>query len=271
MKRKYLLVLLLIVFLCGCNSKKTDDQHIKTTVGENRSSGSDVGRMEIVSEYHSENSHLIATGEEIDPEEYLQIFQYARKTEKGVEMVYLDSTFLSGRLLYEVSNARIVYSLKEMTVPENGFSPDICGVDENGMRTQPNWIKEDGSFEGHSVILFDVNVTNDNVEQRTEKDKFGNETDPYTFSATQFLFLIDQSIKPGGPYSNYNTIRYFSAMQDNADYAYSFRLMPGESAMFTIGFVLGKPESRFNSSDNLLLSNVSGNSDGVLIDPDLEG
>ena len=128
MKRKYLLVLLLIVFLCGCNSKKTDDQHIKTTVGENRSSGSDVGRMEIVSEYHSENSHLIATGEEIDPEEYLQIFQYARKTEKGVEMVYLDSTFLSGRLLYEVSNARIVYSLKEMTLVE--LNDLVKGIEE---------------------------------------------------------------------------------------------------------------------------------------------
>ena len=271
MKRKYLVAFLLVGLLCACSNAKTDIQAVETNADEIGTMESNHGTMEIKSKYHSDCSQLQANGEEIEPEAFLNVFQYARKTENGVEMIYLDSNFLSGRLLYEISNARIVHSLQEMDVPSSGFSPDICEVDENGKPTQPSWIMEDGSFEGHSVILVDVTVTNDNAEQRREKDKFENETDPYTFSATQFLFLCDPSIKPGGPYSNYNTIRYFSEMQDDVDYAYSFQILPGESTTFTLGFVLGRPESRFESVDGLLLSNVSGSSDGVLIDPKLGG
>lgn len=266
MKQKYLAIFLLAGLLCACSSGKAGTMKSSESVAIGGSSGS----MEIISRYHSDSSLLQANGEDIEPEEFLRIFQYARKTANGVEMIYLDSTFLSGRLLYEINNARIAHSLQEMDAPADGFSPDICAMGKDGILMRPDWIAEDGSFQEHSVILVDVSVTNDNAKQRTEMDKMGNETDPYTFSATQFLFLCDPSIKPGGPYSNYNTIRYFSALQKDVDHAYSFRLLPGESIEFTLGFVLGRPESRFNSAKGLVLSNVSGSSDGIQIAPGLE-
>lgn len=275
MKRYLIVIVCLAAVLCACtkgNGTETS-RGGKTTGGNaaNRNPPAEYDqRMTIVSDFYPEYGQTVPDGGQMEPEDLQRIFQYAEYTGDGIQMMLIGSDFQSGRLLYSVANARIADTVLEMGVPTDCFSPELCGTGENGERVPPPWILEDGTFDGHQVILVDVTVTNDGAQVREEEDKFGNQTDPYTFSAGAFLFVYNDKVRPGSGYSNYDTVRYFSGMQEDPNYAYSFRLLPGETVTFTLGFVTGRPGGYFDSASDLLLSNVSGGTGGILIDMGLE-
>lgn len=277
MKRYLIVVACLGILLCACEKAQnnlspnavnlqeetTEGTTVHSTTEEN--AGERDSGLSIVSDYHPEYRDLVADGGKMEPEDFEKIYQYAEYCENGIQMLAISPSFLSGRLVYEVSNVRIAHSALEMGLPTNCFSPDFCEINESGERLPPKWILEDGSFKSQQVILVDVKVTNDGAEVRKEADKFGNETDPYTFSAGSFLFLYSDNTQPGR--SNYDVIRYFSGMSDDPNHVYSFRLTPGESTTFTLGFVIGKGGT-FDSTEGVFLSNVSGET-GILIDMQL--
>lgn len=278
MKQYLLFAACLVTVLCACQKQgdyKQAEKDYRTSetapiVTDFHEVEDNNQELSIVSDFYPQYIEIGADNQQSRSKDYRKVIQYAEYTDTGIQMMQIHSNYLTGRLLYSIGNIRVADSVDEMGVPSNCFSPEICEIGPNGERLQPNWILEDGTFNKYRVILVDVTITNDGACLETEEDKFGNESDPYTFSAGSLLFLYNDAVESGGFYSNYDTVRYFSGMQDNADYAYSFQLTPGETADFTLGFIIGRPDGIFDNIDGLLLSNV-GNSNGILIDMHLGG
>lgn len=188
----------------------------------------------------------------IDPNQYgnlsidtiFETTKYARKTEKGVELINVNNDYVSGYLLYTITSARVATSVEEMQCSPDGFLRDTyLTLDQNGNWEQldtPTHIQEDGTFvEGYYVILVDITVENHDAARRT--DLPGYYEDPYLFRADGLLFLADMEAERGDyPNANYSYdyLDYFSQKDSYPEHPCVFRLEPGETIDFTVGFLL---------------------------------
>ncbi len=108
----------------------------------------------------------------------------------------------------------------------------------------PNWVEDDGYFgDGVYLILVDVTATNVGAENYTTADRYsdgrprGEYDDPYIFHAHGFPFLTDiskwlqknQRFCCAAP-------AYFSLLNQRSEHPMAFRLAPGESITYTLGF-----------------------------------
>lgn len=246
----------------------TEDSGIgRTIASESREEGS--GGLTIVTDFYPENGSAPDGSQEEARYIYERIYRYAEYTGSGVQLMRWSTEYLSGRLLYQVSNPRIARSVEELGGPADGFSRSFCQHGPDDADLPPAWIRADGSFENHQVLLVDVTVTNEDAELAPDLDKYGNARDPYTFSVDGLLYLHNGSLKPPKEQGNFSYISYFSAKGDDPDTAFSFRLLPGETADFTLGFVIGKAPARFDSLEGLYLCNTMS-ADTILMEMRLE-
>ena len=108
----------------------------------------------------------------------------------------------------------------------------------------PNWTADDGYFgDGVYLILVDVTVTNVGAENYTTADRYsdgrvrGEYDDPYIFHAHGFPFLTDisQWLQKNQRF-RYGDPAYFSLLNQRSEHPFAFRLAPGESITYTLGF-----------------------------------
>jgi len=110
----------------------------------------------------------------------------------------------------------------------------------------PNWVEDDGYFgDGVYLILVDVTVTNVGAENYTTADRYsdgrvrGEYDDPYIFHAHGFPFLTDISkwLQKNQRFW-YADPAYFSLLNQRSEHPFAFRLAPGESITYTLGFLV---------------------------------
>ncbi len=109
----------------------------------------------------------------------------------------------------------------------------------------PNWTEDDGYFgDGVYLILVDVTATNVGAENYTTADRYsdgrirGEYDDPYIFHAHGFPFLTDISkwFQKNQRLWYQDTPAYFSLINQRSEHPFAFRLAPGESITYTLGF-----------------------------------
>ena len=108
----------------------------------------------------------------------------------------------------------------------------------------PDWTEEDGYFgDDIYLILVDVTATNVGAENYTTADRYsdgrvrGEYDDPYIFRAHGFPFLTDisQWLQKNQRFW-YADPAYFSLLNQRSEHPFAFRLAPGESITYTLGF-----------------------------------
>ncbi len=111
----------------------------------------------------------------------------------------------------------------------------------------PNWTEDDGYFgDGVYLILVDVTATNVGAENYTTADRYsdgrirGEYDDPYIFHAHGFPFLTDISGTKMIGDSRFWCADpvYFSLINQRSEHPFAFRLAPGESITYTLGFLV---------------------------------
>ena len=167
----------------------------------------------------------------------------------------------SGKLIHTFTDARFVTSIDG--IPDTGcFLPDALMYlnEENQWEpgNLPSFVQADGSFAGASVILIDVTTTSENATQYTTKDldsegyPMGAYDDPYLFRVDTIGTIVALNY-PGNDALNYwplASMDYNSLYHHNPelpDNHYSYRLEPGETIEFTIGFIIY--EDRFRDCE----------------------
>lgn len=152
-----------------------------------------------------------------------------------------------GRLIHTIHGLRIVNDA-EYIPPEGGFAAycSACTYDSQGNETvwhYPDFIKEDGAFEEHvRLVLLDVEITSENAYSWivTDLDENGNPKGHYE---NPFIFRIDGDfwLSKALDEELYMcwTPDFFSKMNAEEEDQFAYRLTPGESARFTVGFLVG--------------------------------
>ena len=145
----------------------------------------------------------------------------------------------------------------------------------------PDWTEEDGYF-GNDIylILVDVTATNVGAENYTTADRYseiwprGQYDDPYIFGASVVPVLTDIS---GTYWLNENSRLwytqpvYFSLLNQRSEHPFAFRLAPGESITYTLGFLVTDYElGGYFSLPHLCFNDTMGSLDGAFYKLDID-
>lgn len=190
------------------------------------------------------------------------------------QLVFFDVPRKSGRLLYTLTNPRLVSSTQELPVQDAFLDSGWMPIDEvEGMPytedredyRYPDFIYPDGRFvTGAYYLLIDVSAESDGAEEYTAAEldeggfSLGQFDDPYIFSMPYILLgndfdYVEAIWKENGDgtfvlqnpdeYTEAGGVSYFSqkgeALQDSQKEAY-YRLEPGQTLTFTIGFAVSE-------------------------------
>ena len=210
-----------------------------------------------------------ANGEKsFSQQDLMAIYAYAEKTDEGIRMIETDNSFVSGRLIYTLTDIRVAKHADELSIGTDGFTYEACLTkDENNRWTdgvRPDFIDESGAFaEGWSVVVVDITVYNDDAAMVTDENHYD---DPYVFRADCLLNIADCS-KPATHNYPYSTPDYFSEINGRKEHEFAFRLEPGEEISFSIGFMVST-ELMLGAYDirNLKLCKTSGSVNSCFID-----
>ena len=201
-------------------------------------------------------------------QELISIYAYAEKTDQGIRMIETNNSFVSGRLIYTVTDIRVAKHADELPIGIDGFTCEACLTkDENYRWTEgirPDFIDESGAFaEGWCVVVVDITVYNDDAAMLIGEN---SNHDPYVFRADSLLNIADCS-KPAAYNYPYSTPDYFSQINRGKGHEFAFRLEPGEETSFSIGFMVST-ELMLGAYDlrNLKLCKTSGSVNACMID-----
>lgn len=151
----------------------------------------------------------------------------------------------AGKLQCAFTGVRLADSLQGLSLGDFRDDANIC----SGGRSlrNPEFIGEDGIHfvPGVYLLLVDVTVTSQGAESctRRDRDDIGNPKgqfdDPYLFRADDLIFVVDLApeLTTQGLYGAY-FMDYFSGMGRRGESPVVFRLEPGESVEFTVGFLV---------------------------------
>lgn len=204
------------------------------------------------------------------------------------------SRLKSGRLNYTITDARLVSST-EALANINGFRSDasVCFYGDSYEHCDltlryPDFILQDGSFyEGVHLLVLDITVTSEDAAAYTRRDldedgyPLGPYDDPSLFRADGILYLqdthIDSIVRTDPDGTEYSTgpacwvIDYYSRMNERAENYMVFRLMPGESISFQIGFlVVDINDGGEMDLNTLCLTQVAGDPEAFITHLDLK-
>lgn len=100
-----------------------------------------------------------------------------------------------------------------------------------------HYVLPDGTMkEGSAFVLLTLEVKS--LDALADTGGYADE-DPYEFRADGLLTLIDRTEKQGRNYY-YIPVDYFSRYGQEPDHAFGFRLLPGETVEFEVGYFVGK-------------------------------
>ena len=144
----------------------------------------------------------------------------------------------------------------------------------------PDWTEEDGYFgDDIYLILVDVTATNVGAENYTTADRYsdgrirGEYDDPYIFRADGVPVLTDISgtKRRGKDHLRYTSPVYFSLMNQCSEHPLAFRLAPGESITYTLGFLVTDCELGGDFSlPHLCLTDSAGSLYGMFYKLDID-
>lgn len=201
-------------------------------------------------------------------EDLVAIYAYAEKTDEGIRMIETNNSFVSGRLIYTLTDIRVAEHADQLPKGIEGFTYEACLTkDENNRWTdgiRPDFIDESGAFaDGWSVVVVDITVYNDDAAMVTNENHYD---DPYVFRADSLLNIADCS-KPATYNYPYSTPDYFSEINSRKEHEFAFRLEHGEKISFSIGFIVST-ELMLGAYDihNLKLCKTSGSVNACFID-----
>ena len=141
------------------------------------------------------------------------------------------------------------YDASQYSAEDFSGAADVClfeGKTWNVVYDYPDWTEEDGYFgDDIYLILVDVTATNVGAENYTTADRYsdgrprGEYDDPYIFRADGVPVLTDISgTKWIGDHLWYVDPAYFSLLNQRSEHRMAFRLAPGESITYTLGFLV---------------------------------
>lgn len=194
----------------------------------------------------------------------------------------------SGKIICTITDARLINNINDL---ENldGFTEDanILFIDDHDeiVLKYPDWINENGEFiEGAYLLLVDISVTSNGAESYTRHDinEFGDAIgmydDPYLFRADSLVYLQDthygtdgimtQEDTDGTKYTNIAAwgIDYFSERNRRSENPNVFRLSPGDTIAFHLGFLISDiTEKGEMDLGSLYLTKVMGDKNQFII------
>lgn len=214
----------------------------------------------------SSEIQALLTKPELTEKEYYQLMGYVHRTSEGVrfyrratERGYLEFTIRNVSVLGEESN----------WPQENYLHEAYMELDEENNwveRNRPVFLNPDGSpKEGWSLVLVDVKVTSHDAAARIGDY---SQSDPYLFRGDGVCTLADLRLRDDNGYF-VRSMDYFSGLGQYPEHYVLYRLMPGESIDFTIGFL--HKSGQEDLFQYLRLCNTSGNLHSAFIRLDEEG
>lgn len=158
----------------------------------------------------------------------------------------------SGKLTHTITDAKVITCLEDVPSVDCLFERVFHYRTESGeweVGSLPTFVAEDGTFSDAYLILLDVETTSDGATQYTTKDldadgyPLGEYDDPYLFRADAFGTLVALNHKENNEWNYYGLayIEYYSNYNKDLslpDPHITYRLEPGETIKYTIGFIL---------------------------------
>lgn len=193
---------------------------------------------------------------------------YTHRTAEGIRF-YKRATD-QGYLEFTISNVRYLGQGDEW--PQTNYLHEAyleLNEDNNWVEhDRPVCLNPDGTSKaGWNLVLVDVKVTSHNAAARLGDypDK-----DPYLFRGDGVCTLANLNLKYEGNYLVRN-IDYFSELGKYPEHYVLYRLEPGETISFTIGFLQNSKQQNGVDPNNQRLCNTTGNLHGAFIRLDEEG
>lgn len=177
-------------------------------------------------------------------------FQYYNLGEP-IEVAPMDRK--EGKLIATYSNARLVSRKSDIPNLNGIYDPwkPACQIREDGIHVYnyggvgetPSFVQSDGKFlDGIYLLLLDVTIQNIDCACYTASDiggsgyALGMYEDPYVFrEITMRGEWVWDSYEP---YYRAGGAEYFSRMNERPEHPLVFRLLPGETITYTVGFFI---------------------------------
>lgn len=233
----FLLILIFALFLASCCKQKNPGQTAATIFVDGGYEESNLP-IEPTTDCSAESS----------PSKEPSIPVHA---DSSAEIIYEESAetehLAKGKLVYTLNGIRIITNAEDIP-PTGGFEEyrPACVYDSDGNETRfhyPEFIKADNDFEEYvRLVLLDITVTSADAKNWTiyDLDENGNPkghyADPYVFRIDG-AYWLSNTAAPGQ--RTFWTPDFFSALNDAKEHPFAYRLLPGESKSFSVGFLVG--------------------------------
>lgn len=257
-----IIIILSLVYATGCSKSSKPD-----IVNSTGTTTIQYTEQDVINSTIPHDLQNILEKTTLSQNELMSIASYVDYTPSGIRLVKKDNTFSNGWLEFYITDCSIVTHLDEINGSSDGFLYEsylgLNAENEWVEYSTPPFINSNGSFaDGWSLVLVDINLTNHNAAKITNKP--GSYDDPYLFRSDTLLWLADKSYLELNNHRAIN-IDYFSECNRYPEHQCCFRVTPGESIAFKIGFLID-PELQIQSSiSNYELCNTTGNVDSVFI------
>lgn len=171
------------------------------------------------------------------------------------DQLELKTGLSSGVLKVTISDATLISEASELPGKEMFFEQ------------YRRYVSDDGTFvDGSYLIIIDVDIESADAESVLSLDN----DNPHMFRIDSLFTLVDVSEKQGQNY-RYQTVDYFSLLNNHDAHPFAFELEPEETISFRIGFFMGKKkDGSARSLSNLFLCTSSGNPESDFIALNLE-
>lgn len=247
----------------GCQSNKDDVIYMRP------SNEIDITDPVILAEPLDPQIQALLEKSSVSEAEAYQIMGYSHRTDEGIR--YYRRALDSGYLSFTLHNVRILGSGDTWPL-ENYVYDAYFGYNQAGewvKFSRPADLNSDGTCKpGWNLVLVDLTVTSHNATARIGDY---SKSDPYLFTADITCTLAD--LRYFGDYNcQVRNVDYFSKMGEYPEHPMLYRVAPGESISFTVGFLVppwGRGE--LEPLEYLRLSNAYGNHKGVFLRLDEEG
>lgn len=174
---------------------------------------------------------------------------------------YIDQSLKAGKLMCTVNNVHLVEEPPNIGM----FKSDaVCGFMDGNVIQYPDFLQDNGHLiPGLYLLLVNITVSSEDATAFTRRDNDsangivkGEYDDPYVFRSDDLICLIEIGMDDGriiGAGDVY--LCYYSGMGQRAEHKMAFRLEPGESIDFSLGFLVSDvSQGGVHNLENLYLS-----------------
>lgn len=253
----------LLLGLFGCTAEKSRVEYLRPATDI------DFTEPEVPEEPLDPEIQALLEKSSLSEKERYQIMGYSHRTAEGI--CFYRQVEDTGYLAFTLSNVR--YLGEGDIWPQDNYEYEAyLELDEKNnwvKRDRPAHLNADGTSKpGWNMVLIDVTVTSHNAVSRLG---VYSDYDPYLFSVYCVCDLAD--IRYMSQYGCKTLgLDYFSEMGKYPEDDRFFRLEPGESIHFTVGFLLPpRSQGGMDPFEYLRICNTSGNPNSVFLRLDEEG